>query len=240
MKKVLIIVLLIMIVISLTSCKQELSKDTYDVENITIENSTFVYEKIENDVKSEIIYNLVVEDNLATYSTTIEFEDGQFRSSSTFDTSTLKATKSYKGNSYYLHPEKNWDIDASYNQFLDMEATFEGETETISLAIPDNFLDNESVIFSVGAIKEKDDLIINISTIEAAEITPYKVTWLGTSLVEVPYGEFECIRVRLEYIGIVLGEKPTLDLWYTNDENRHLIKYTNFNLEIYLKDIIGE
>jgi len=240
MKKTGILIILIVMVMSLTACEKELSTDKYNVNNIFNQDKTFVYEKIEEDNKSEIVYELKIEKDLATYSTTIAFKEGEFRSSSTFNINTLNAVKSYKGNSYYLYAEKNWDIYAKYNEFLEMEAVSKKKNETMTLALPKNYLDNESIIFSAGAIEEKKDLEINIATIEAAEVTPYSIKWLGNESIKVPYGTFDCIKVQLEYIGPVLGTKPKLELWYTNDENRYLVKYKNFNLEINLKDIIDQ
>jgi len=237
MKKTITITILLFIIMLLVSCKPELSSDTFDSENIFTDNKTFIYEKTQNGQSVDIVYELTIEDNLATYTTNIKLEDGEYRSSSTINVNTLQPVKSYKGNSYQLHPEKNWDIYANYNKLLDMKAISEGKTETMSLVIPDIVLDNESLIFAIGAINKQANLVVNVAVIDAAEIEPFKVTWLDNETIQTPSGEYECIRVQLEYTGMVLGRKPLLELWYTNDSNRYLVKYRNATMEMNLKEI---
>lgn len=237
MRKISFVVLLGIILTLLVSCKPQLSSDTFAVKKIFNENHQFVYEKHENDAISEIAYMLSVDGDLATIDTTIDFEDGEYRSRSTFDRTDLKPLSAYKGNSYALHPEKNWDIYATYGQFLDMQAISEGKTEEMSLALPDVYLDNESIIFSLAAIEQQEGLIINVAVIDAGEVVPYKISWLGVEMIETPYEKVECFRMQMEYAGPVLGPKPILDLWYTNDEDRFLVKYSNTKMELFLKEI---
>jgi len=237
MKKTITIAILLFTIILLVSCKAELSSDTFNSKNIFTQDKTFIYEKIQNKKSVDIVYKLTIEDNIATYTTNIKLEDGEYRASSTLNTTTLQPIKSYKGNSYQLHPEKNWDIYANYNKLLDMEATSEGKTEKMSLVIPNIVLDNEALIFSIGAINKQENLVVNVAVIDAAEIEPFKVTWFNNETIKTPYGEYECIRVQLEYTGVVLGRKPLLELWYTNDDNRYLLKYRNATMEMNLKDV---
>ncbi|MBN2851886.1 MAG: DUF3108 domain-containing protein [Clostridia bacterium] len=237
MKRISLFVLFGLIMTLLVSCKPQLSSDTFEVKTIFNDNHQFIYEKKENEVTSEISYTLTVDGDFATIDTATDFEDGEYRSKSTFNRMTLKPASAYKGNSYALHPEKNWDIYATYNQFLDMEAVSEGKTEEMSLALPSSYLDNEAIIFTLAAIEQQEDLVINVAVIDAGEVVPYKITWLGEADVEVPYGTLSCFRIQMEYTGPVLGPKPILDLWYTNDENRYLVKYSNSKMELLLKEI---
>jgi hypothetical protein len=236
MKKLITLILLIMILTLLVSCQPKLSSDSFDTLDIFNENKTFVYEKSLSDEISEIVYNLVVDGNIAKVSTTIKSDDGEYRSSSSFERDTLQPVKSYKGNTHLLYPEKNWDVNATYNELLDMEAVVDGENEHISLVIPEYILDNEGLIFTVGAIAEKDLLVINVVSIDTGDILPYEVSWLGEDTIETTYGKYDCTRIRLKYTGIVLGEKPVIDLWYTKDDNRYLIKYSNGRMELILKE----
>jgi len=120
-----------------------------------------------------------------------------------------------------------------------MVAGTAAERETKSLELPAYYLDNEGLLFTIGALSleegfEKD---INISIIDAGEIIPFRVSYQGIETVESPYGTFECIKAEMKYTGLVLGPKPRLYIWYTNDENRYPVMYENKDVKLILSNI---
>lgn len=237
MKKTIYIIITIVLITLLVGCQPELSRDVFLTNAIYTDSQTYVFDRIEKEITSELIYEVEVMDETITFSTTFDLEDGEYTSLSTVDENTMKPIFTKKGNSYDIFPEKNWDITGTYGLLLEMTAITAKETENLTIGLPVYFLENESLIFTLGAVIEQEDLVLNLVFVDGGNILPYKATWLGVSDITVPYGTYECYRVQLEYNGMVLGEKPRLDFWYTNDDNAILIKYVIRGMELQLRDI---
>ncbi len=237
MKKTIIIIIAIVLITLLVGCQPELSRDSFEVKAIYTESSTYVFDRIENEETSEIIYEMEVLEDIITFSTIFNIEEGQYTSLSTVDKNTMKPIYTEKGNIFDIYPEKNWKITGTYGVLLEMTAITNEETESLNIGLPVFYLENESLIFTLGAVIEQEDLVLNIVFVDGGNILPYKASWLGISDITVPYGTYECFRVQLEYTGVVLGEKPRLDFWYTNDAQPILIKYAIRGMELQLSDI---
>lgn len=240
MKKVLLIVALVLIVaVTLTGCVPKISEDTYNVMNIFTENRSITYERIEDEAVSDVIYNISVDGNIVSTEVTINFETGQFRSESEFAADTLTPISASKGNSYALDPAQNWDIIAKYSDVLNMTAKTPEETEMKTLDLPVRYVDNEALLFTMGALEYKEDFEknINVAIIDAGDIVTFRVSYMGLETVEVPFGDIECIKVEVKYTGLVLGAKPKMYMWYTNDDERIPVMYENRGIFLKLKEI---
>jgi len=232
-------VLAIIIALLFTGCKPGFSEDTYETNDIFRESHTFTYERTEDESVNAVIYEVTVENGLVSTRVEISFDEGEFISASTFAADTLIPISAYKSNTYALDPEQSWEIDAQYGITLEMVAGTAAERETKSLELPEHYLDNEGLLFTIGALSleegfEKD---INISIIDAGEIIPFRVSYQGIESIESPYGTFECIKVEMKYTRSCSGPKPRMYMWYTNDENRYPVQYENTDIRLSLSDI---
>lgn len=236
MKKRILVLLAVSIIAALFSgCAPKISEDTYEVKNIFVKSEILKYERTENESVTDVDYNIDVDGNKVSTSVTINFESGQFRSESEFNADTLMPLSSSKGNSYALDPAQNWDIFAQYGENLNMTAKTPEGTEMKTIDLPEHYVDNEALLFTMGALayKEGFEKNINIVIIDAGDIATFKVSYAGIETITVPYGTFECIKVEVKYTGIVLGAKPKMYMWYTNDDRRIPIQYNN--RDIFLK-----
>lgn len=240
MKKVLLITTLILIIaVTLSGCAPKISEDTYNIMNIFTKSRSITYERTEDESVSDIIYNLFVDGNTVSTEVTINFEAGQFRSESEFNADTLIPISAAKGNSYALDPAQNWDIIAQYSDVLNMTAKTPEETEMKTLDLPEHYVDNEALLFTMGALEYEEgfEKNINVAIIDAGDIITFRVSYMGLETVEVPYGNIECIKVEVKYTGLVLGAKPKMYMWYTNDEMRIPVMYENRGIFLKLKAI---
>jgi len=239
-KKVLLITTLILIIaVTLSGCAPKISEDTYNIMNIFTKSRSITYERTEDESVSDIIYNLFVDGNTVSTEVTINFEAGQFRSESEFNADTLIPISAAKGNSYALDPAQNWDIIAQYSDVLNMTAKTPEETEMKTLDLPEHYVDNEALLFTMGALEYEEgfEKNINVAIIDAGDIITFRVSYMGLETVEVPYGNIECIKVEVKYTGLVLGAKPKMYMWYTNDEMRIPVMYENRGIFLKLKAI---
>ncbi|MFO7612567.1 MAG: DUF3108 domain-containing protein [Clostridia bacterium] len=238
-KRAWLIMLAIPAILLLAGCKPRLSTDSYETTDIFTQSRTFAYDRIENEETTEVIYEIMVEGNMVSTKCVIDFDYGRFRSESSFNGGTLVPETALKSNSYKLDPEKDWVINAVYGENLEMTAQTDAGTETKTLELPDNYIDNEALLFTIGALSleegfEKD---INISIIDAGEIVAFRISRVGTEQIDVSYGSIECIKVEIKYQGLVIGRKPRMYIWYTNDENRFPLMYENEGIYLELKSI---
>lgn len=233
------LILTVTIALLFTGCKPGFSDDTFETRNIFKESHTFTYERTEDDVVNDVIYEVIVENGLVSTKIEIDFEEGMFISASTFNADTLLPISAYKSNTYDLEPDRNWEINAEYGDTLEMVAGTAAERETKSLELPAYYLDNEGLLFTIGALslEEGFEKYINISIIDAGEIIPFRISYQGIETIESPYGTFECIKVEMKYTGLVLGSKPRMYMWYTNDENRYPIQYENSDVKLSLSNV---
>ncbi|MBN2557282.1 MAG: DUF3108 domain-containing protein [Clostridia bacterium] len=239
-KRAWLIILAIPAILLLAGCRPKLSTDTFETLDIFTKSRTFVYDRIEKEETTEVVYEITVEGSMVSTSCTIDFDYGRFISESSFNGGTLVPETALKSNSYKLDPEKDWVISAVYGNALEMTAKTDAATETKTLDLPDSYIDNEALLFTVGALSleegfEKD---INISIIDAGEIVAFRISRIGTEKIDVPYGSIECIKVEIKYQGLVIGMKPRMYIWYTNDENRFPLMYENDGIFLKLKSII--
>ena len=240
MKKALIYSIPVFILsLLLSGCTPGLSEDSFETIDIFDENHAFTFERTEGDDVSDIRYTLEVGDGMVTTGVDIDFSEGGFISRSEFHADSLVPVSSFKSNRFNLDPDKNWEITADYGETLTMVARTETDQETKSLELPEYYLDNEGLLFSMGAIDYEEGFVkdINICIIDAGEIIPFRVTYMGTETVEVPYGSVECIKIEMKYTGLVLGPKPRMYMWYTADENRYPVLYENKDVRLALKAI---
>ncbi|MCD6322373.1 MAG: DUF3108 domain-containing protein [Clostridiales bacterium] len=240
MKKVfLIFTLFLIIAVMLSGCVPKISEDTYNVMNIFTKSRSITYERTEGEAISDVVYNITVNGNIVSTEVTIDFEAGQFRSESEFNADTLIPISAAKGNSYALDPAQNWDIYAKYDDVLNMTAKTHESTEMKTLDLPVRYVDNEALLFTMGALEYKEDFEknINVAVIDAGDIVTFRVSYMGLETVEVPYGNIECIKVEIKYIGLVLGAKPKMYMWYTNDNMRIPVMYKNRDIFLKLKSI---
>ena len=233
------LILTITIALLFTGCKPGFSNDTFETKNIFKESHIFTYERTEDDIVNDVIYEVTVENGLVSTRVEIDFEEGMFISASTFNADTLLPISAYKSNTYDLEPDRNWEINAEYGETLEMVAGTAAERETKSLELPAYYLDNEGLLFTIGALslEEGFEKNINIAIIDAGEIIPFRVSYQGIETIESPYGTFECIKVEMKYTGLVLGPKPRMYMWYTNDGNRYPIQYENTDVLLSLSKI---
>ena len=239
-KKLLLTILIIISVIMLSGCVPKISEDTYEITNIFHENRMLTYERTENDSITDVVYNINVDDNIVSTSVEINFESGQFRSESVFNADTLIPISAYKGNSYALDPSQNWDIFGKYGDVLNMTAKTPDKTEMKTLDLPERYMDNEALLFSMGALEYEEGFQknINVSIIDAGEIITFKVTYQGRETIDVPFGTIECIKVEVKYNGLVLGAKPKMYMWYTDDSERIPVMYENRGIYLKLKSVL--
>jgi hypothetical protein len=222
-----------------TGCAPKISEDTYNVMDIFNESSVFTFERTEKESMTDVTYYIDVDGNTVLTKVEISFEAGQFRSESEFNADTLIPISAYKGNSYALDPAENWDIYATYGEVLSMRAESKEGTERRTLDLPERYVDNEALLFTMGALEYEEGFSkdINVSIIDAGDLITFRVSYKGLETVEVPYGTFECIKVEVKYNGLVLGAKPKMYMWYTNDEKRIPVMYENRGIFLRLKDI---
>lgn len=234
-----IIVLVLIISVLFAGCAPKISEDTYGVMDIFKESKVFTYERIEDESTADVDYYVELDGNTVSTKVQIDFESGQFRSESSFYADTLLPISASKGNSYALDPAQNWDITAQYGDVLNMTAATPDGTEMKSIDLPVRYVDNEALLFTMGALEYKEDFTrnINVAIIDAGDIVTFKVSYKGLETVEVPYGSFECIKVEVKYTGLVLGASPKMYMWYTNDDMRIPVLYENRGIFLKLKDI---
>ena len=240
MKKLLLITALVLIIaVALSGCVPKISDDSYNVMNIFTKNRMYTFERTEDESIRDVVYDIKVEGNIISTKVEISFEAGQFRSESEFYADTLIPISAYKGNSYALDPAQNWDIYAQYNDVLNMTAKSSEETEMKTLDLPEHYVDNEALLFSMGALEYEEGFTkdINVAIIDAGDIVTFRVSYQGLETIEVPYGTIECIKVEVKYTGLVLGAKPKMYMWYTNDEQRLPVMYENRGIFLKLKDV---
>lgn len=223
----------------LSGCTPGLGEDSFETIDIFDENHTFTFERTEGDDVNDIQYTIETDGNIVKTGVEIDFSEGGFTSNSEFHADTLLPIRSFKSNRFNLDPDKNWEITADYGENLQMVARTETEQESKSMDLPAYYLDNEGLLFTMGALKYEEGFsqVINISIIDAGEIIPFRVTYLGVETVEVPYGNVQCIKVEMKYTGLVLGPKPKMYMWYTADENRYPVLYENKDVKLALKSI---
>lgn len=240
MKKIFIITALVLIIaVALPGCAPKISEDTYDVMDIFTKNRIYTYERTEDESVTDVIYNLTVDGNTVSTKAEINFESGQFRSESEFNADTLIPISAYKGNSYALDPAQDWDIYAVYGEVLNMTAKTSEETEIKTIDLPERYVDNEALLFTMGALEYEEGYSknINVTIIDAGDIVTFGVSYQGIETIEVPYGTIECIKIMVKYNGPVLGAKPKMYMWYTNDEQRLPVMYENRGIFLKLKDV---
>ena len=238
-KYIIVFTAAITLVLLFTGCKPGFSEDSFESIEIFNESHTFIYERTEDEAVNEVTYEVTVDGNLVSTKVEIDFDEGSFISESEFMADTLKPVSAFKSNTYDLDPDKDWEITATYGQALDMVARTESDQETRSLELPEYFLDNEGLLFTVGALtlEEGFDKDINVAIIDAGEIIPFRVTYQGIEQIDSPFGTYDCIKVEMKYTGLVLGPKPSMYIYYTNDLNRYPVLYINKDVELRLKDI---
>jgi hypothetical protein len=231
--------LLMAIVVFFGGCAPKISVDTYNVMDIFTESRIITFERTEDENIRDVVYYIDVDGNTVSTKVEISFEAGQFRSESEFDADTLIPLSAYKGNSYALDPAQDWDIYATYGEVLSMRAESNEGTERRTLDLPERYVDNEALLFTMGALEYEEGFTkdINVSIIDAGDLITFRVTYKGLETVEVPYGTIECIKVEVKYTGLVLGAKPKMYMWYTNDEKRLPVMYENRGIFLKLKDV---
>lgn len=235
-----LIPMILSIIMLLSGCAPPISGDSFETLDIFHKSATFTYDRIEDENSVEIEYAINVEGDKVSTESVIVFDYGEVVSESVFNKKTLKPSYAHKGNSYNLDPSKNWDIYAEYGEnSVEMRAETSSETEMKSLDLPEYYLDNEALLFTIGALtlEEGYKKDINISIIDAGEAVAFRVANLGTETVTVPYGTVECIKVEVRYTGLVLGRKPRMYIWYSDDENRYPVKYENRGIYLELKSV---
>ena len=120
-----------------------------------------------------------------------------------------------------------------------MSAKTPEETELRTVDLPRRYVDNEALLFTMGALDYRDGFTtdINVAIIDAGDIVTFRVSYQGLETIEVPYGTIECMKVEIKYTGLVLGAKPKMYMWYTNDEQRLPVMYENRGIFLKLKDV---
>ncbi|MFO7636528.1 MAG: DUF3108 domain-containing protein [Clostridia bacterium] len=220
----------VILIAGLSGCTPKWSMDDYEVLDVFSAAGRFVYEKSkfgEKEGMVEYVYERTGE--LVSLLCTIHFEQGTYLAGTVFDKNTLIPVSSHKSNTYTGQEEKNWEIQAQFRDRITLQAVTADGTDAKEMERPERLIDNESMVIVLGALPLEDgyEKTINISMIEAGVVKPFLVTFLGREEVSVPYGTFQCIMVEVRYVGPVLGFRPRMHLWYSDDENRYLIQYEN-------------
>ncbi len=238
MKKKILSVVFVVIII-LTGCSVKISEDTYEVLDVFNQSRTLLFERVENNKKAELVYDIEIDGDLVKTDVAIRFPDGEYKSKSTFNSKDLIPVYAAKSNSYRLDPKKNWLIEGEYGDELSMTANTEKGVDAKTVKLPQRYVDNESLLISLSSLKYEEGYSknINVSIIDAAEIVTFNVSYKGIETIEVPYGKIECIKVALKYDGLVLGPKPLMYFWYSNDEKRIPIMSENSGVFLKLKSV---
>jgi len=74
----------VIVMLLFTGCKPGFSEDSFDTVDIFSESHTFTYERTEDGLVNEVIYEVTVENDTVSTRIEIDFEEGMFISASSF------------------------------------------------------------------------------------------------------------------------------------------------------------
>ncbi len=112
-----------------------------------------------------------------------------------------------------------------------------GEKEQkMSIRIPEHVIDNESSLMMIRNFPLAEGYVknVNLSVVGTGMVAPYRVTATNRESITVPYGTFECYKVVWQYTG--RGSAPDITSWYSTDEARLLVQYTQQSVRFELAE----
>lgn len=236
--------LIVMLSSALFGCNMQLSDDVFVVGNTLKGSYRLVYSIIneDQDIDGDLIFKYSVLDNGFTkMQTYADFETWEYRAQVIFNTQTLLPVSSFKSNIYYSEKEEDWSVSTDYTQ--DKAVISAVQDEKIAdkkVDKPALYIDNEMVNLTLGliAVKEGQRVDINVLVSESAMFAPYAITNALTETITVNNKSYECVKYTAKYAGFSLFTAKESYLWYTNDDNRILVKYESGSQIMTLKEVI--
>lgn len=182
----------------------------------------------------------VTENGKDTYKITnpIILNEGKYEVGAVIEPLSLKPISSYKiNNPPEKYKDKMWEVHSEYTDKLHIKAITPKGEQKVDVKLPSEFIDNESVIMCIRAFPLADNFSrkINLCITQTAKIEPFVVKVVGKEKVTVPAGEYECFKVEMKYAGVTPG--VSINIWYSTDENKSMIKFVQGKTSFELKSI---
>lgn len=240
MKKVSLCLLIVILATALYGCSSTNSGGSPDYKLVWQNNERATYNLMVNDDFLSVVEYTIerVDGSLYKVDSYTEVQGGVTNTGAYVDTSSFLPVSNY-----FIQvppPEatrEKTEIKGEYkDNLLKLNIDHEGKVQDIDVKLPNNVVDNEAVLMMVRNLPLKEDFqqSINIAIPSSAQVAPYLVKVVDIETIEVPYGEFEAFKVMFRYSG--KGSVPDMFAWYTTDENKIMLKYTNQNARFELVD----
>lgn len=244
LKAISLTLLIAMLSLVLFGCKMQLSEDVFTVGNTLKTSHRLIYSIVnqEQDIDGELIFKYVVQqDGYTKMQTYADFETWEYKAEVLFNTKTLLPVSSYKANIYASTKEEDWSVETRYGtDSARISALQEDKVVDKTVDTPSQYIDNEMINLTLGLIQieQGQRVDINVLVSESAMFAPYTITNEATEQVTVNGKTYECVKYTAKYAGFSLFTAKASYLWYTNDENRVLVKYESGSQIMTLKEVI--
>jgi hypothetical protein len=131
---------------------------------------------------------------------------------------------------------KSVDIIATYKDKLVIDSNVDSKKTTTTVALPEQYIDNESFPLFLSAFSLKENFLtkINLCIITVSKVSIFSIKVVGKEKIKVPYGEAACYKVEFSY---TKSKEAPMNLWYSADDKKILMKYGQTNNFAELKSI---
>ena len=108
--------------------------------------------------------------------------------------------------------------------------------QNVNLNIPYKTIENYQLLTTLRGVNfdKIKDRTLNVVSASSGLKLEVNLDILDLEYIRVPYGEFECIKIMLN---VTFPKEETQFLYFTNDENRFLVKYIRGNQTYELLDV---
>lgn len=242
-KTIALALLIVMLSSALFGCNMQMSEDVFVVGNKLEGSKRLVYSLTneEQGIDGDLIFKYVVNENETKMQTYSDLSTWEYKAQVIFNTNTLLPSSSYKANVFYSEKEEDWSVSTDFiGEKAVIKAVQEDEVAEKSVDKPALYIDNEMVNLTLGliTIEEGQRVDINVLVSESAMFAPYAITNELTETITVNNKSYECVKYTAKYAGFSLFTAKESYLWYTNDDNRILVKYESGSQIMTLKEVI--
>lgn len=170
--------------------------------------------------------------------TPLLLKEGEFVTGAIVEADTLKPVSSF----VTKHPpekykDKTLELTGQYKDKLYITAKAAAGNQDLVVNLSGECLDNESVVSAIRAfpLEEGYTKAFNLCILSTAKVAPFEIKVTGREKVQVPFGEVECYKVEMKVKGFLPSNPITL--WYSADEKKQLVKYSQGTTLFELKSV---
>jgi hypothetical protein len=150
----------------------------------------------------------------------------------------LKPVSSYVKTSLDIGGKKELkDLKGEYKDVVTVTSNNNGKRDTLTVILPKQVIDNEYLAMAIRgfSLKLGFQAEINCFSLMTSKTIALALNVVGKEKVTVPYGTIECYKLELSQLNVADSEK--VNLWYSLDDKKMLVKYGDKDNFTELKSI---